>query len=438
MDSMFQSPLMLLKSGSMPSIGDDFDEEKAPTFETTKADSVGAPWWGSAVTWETLGDLRGCSVDTVDEADRTCVSWTLWPCYLWLKLSLPVFSVQLSVAFELQSCEHIHGELEVLRGLLADLGAGGCCSPCPAWTRPRETNTCQAWVPWPWVEADTNRTSRSRGPCGHRRKALLRLQSEELSGTWKVLWWSSGQIRNGSLRRWAGPKMRRPFQNEWGRIFMLDKVKDGWMQSSLLIAIVFSPARHDHGLARDPRAPPISESTKISFAELNLRLQKEGEGKCEGVLLVSLSSCSSFAASFLFVRGSHWKRAKREGNSTVGLEVRQLAAVKPIERFWVSLLWCSQSREFLSVLSELVSFKETLQRFGVHQALMMCDSFSFPRQYGVRVRTSMPNRSDAIKLMPGKRWSKSLMMMSKPMTRWKWWKGWDICWEHKRCCCQLD
>ena len=38
MDSMFQSPLMLLKSGSMPSIGDDFDEEKAPTFETTKAD----------------------------------------------------------------------------------------------------------------------------------------------------------------------------------------------------------------------------------------------------------------------------------------------------------------------------------------------------------------------------------------------------------------
>lgn len=37
MDSMFQSPLMLLKSGSMPSIGDDFDEEKAPTFETTKA-----------------------------------------------------------------------------------------------------------------------------------------------------------------------------------------------------------------------------------------------------------------------------------------------------------------------------------------------------------------------------------------------------------------
>lgn len=42
MDSMFQSPLMLLKSGSMPSIGDDFDEEKAPTFETTKADSVGA------------------------------------------------------------------------------------------------------------------------------------------------------------------------------------------------------------------------------------------------------------------------------------------------------------------------------------------------------------------------------------------------------------
>lgn len=62
---------------------------------------------------------------------------------------------------------------------------------------------------------------------------------------------------------------------------MLDKVKDGWMQSSLLIAIVSSPARHDHGLARDPRAPPISESTKISFAELNLRLQKEEEGKCK-------------------------------------------------------------------------------------------------------------------------------------------------------------
>ena len=85
---------------------------------------------------------------------------------------------------------------------------------------------------------------------------------------------------------------------------MLDK--HGWMQSrSLLIAIVSSPARHDHGLAKDPRAPPFSESTKISFAELNLRLQKEEEGKCEGVLLVSLSSCSSFAASFLFVRGSH-------------------------------------------------------------------------------------------------------------------------------------
>ena len=101
-----------------------------------------------------------------------------------------------------------------------------------------------------------------------------------------------------------GQKMRRPFQNEWGRIFMLDK--HGWMQSrSLLIAIVSSPARHDHGLAKEPRAPPFSESTKISFAELNLRLQKEEEGKCEGVLLVSLSSCSSFAASFLFVRGSH-------------------------------------------------------------------------------------------------------------------------------------
>eukprot|EP00438_Fugacium_kawagutii_P016947 Skav230410 [mRNA] locus=scaffold4006:68851:69996:+ [translate_table: standard] len=41
MDSMFQSPLMLLKSGSMPSIGDDFEEEKAPTFETTKAEMLG-------------------------------------------------------------------------------------------------------------------------------------------------------------------------------------------------------------------------------------------------------------------------------------------------------------------------------------------------------------------------------------------------------------
>ena len=58
-------------------------------------------------------------------------------------------------------------------------------------------------------------------------------------------------------------------------------------------------------LQENPRAQPFSESTKISFAELNLRLQKEEEGKCEGVLLVSLSSCSSFAASFLFVRGSH-------------------------------------------------------------------------------------------------------------------------------------
>ena len=192
MDSMFQSPLMLLKSGSMPSIGDDFDEEKAPTFETTKADSVGAPWWGSNLPSlgrhsETWGGA--VLILLMNLTALVCVSWTLWPCYVWLKLTLPVFSVQLSVAFELQSCEHIHGELEVLRGLLADLGAGGCCSPCPAWTRPRETNTCQAWVPWPWVEADTNRTSRSRGPCGHRTKALLRLQSEELSGTWKVLWW---------------------------------------------------------------------------------------------------------------------------------------------------------------------------------------------------------------------------------------------------------
>ena len=102
-----------------------------------------------------------------------------------------------------------------------------------------------------------------------------------------------------------------------------------------------------------------------------------------------------FCSKLSFCTRLALKRTKREGNSTVGLEVRQLAAVKPIERFWVSLLWCSQSREFLSVLSELVSFKETLQRFGVHQALMMCDSFSFPRQYGVRVRTSMPNRSDA-------------------------------------------
>eukprot|EP00913_Durusdinium_trenchii_P009830 g9229.t1 len=34
---MFQSPLMLLKSGSMPSIGDGFSEEIAPTFESTKA-----------------------------------------------------------------------------------------------------------------------------------------------------------------------------------------------------------------------------------------------------------------------------------------------------------------------------------------------------------------------------------------------------------------
>jgi len=37
MDSMFQSPLMLLKSGSMPSIGSGYEEEIAPTFNTTKA-----------------------------------------------------------------------------------------------------------------------------------------------------------------------------------------------------------------------------------------------------------------------------------------------------------------------------------------------------------------------------------------------------------------
>ena len=37
MDSMFQSPLMLLKSGSMPSIGSGYEEEIAPTFESTKA-----------------------------------------------------------------------------------------------------------------------------------------------------------------------------------------------------------------------------------------------------------------------------------------------------------------------------------------------------------------------------------------------------------------
>ena len=36
MDSMFQSPLMLLKSGSMPSIGEGFSEEIAPTFKSTK------------------------------------------------------------------------------------------------------------------------------------------------------------------------------------------------------------------------------------------------------------------------------------------------------------------------------------------------------------------------------------------------------------------
>ncbi|CAJ1337985.1 unnamed protein product [Effrenium voratum] len=37
MDSMFQSPLMLLKSGSMPAIGGSYEEEIAPTFESTKA-----------------------------------------------------------------------------------------------------------------------------------------------------------------------------------------------------------------------------------------------------------------------------------------------------------------------------------------------------------------------------------------------------------------
>ncbi|CAE8687211.1 unnamed protein product [Polarella glacialis] len=37
MDSMFQSPLMLLKTGSMPRIGGGYEEEIAPTFESTKA-----------------------------------------------------------------------------------------------------------------------------------------------------------------------------------------------------------------------------------------------------------------------------------------------------------------------------------------------------------------------------------------------------------------
>jgi len=37
MDSMFQSPLRLLKSCSMPSIGGTYEEEIAPTFESTKA-----------------------------------------------------------------------------------------------------------------------------------------------------------------------------------------------------------------------------------------------------------------------------------------------------------------------------------------------------------------------------------------------------------------
>jgi len=37
MDSMFQSPMMLLKSGSMPKIGGGYEEEIAPTFESTKA-----------------------------------------------------------------------------------------------------------------------------------------------------------------------------------------------------------------------------------------------------------------------------------------------------------------------------------------------------------------------------------------------------------------
>jgi len=41
MDSMFQSPLMLLKSGSMPAIGDGYEEEIAPTFESTKSRIVG-------------------------------------------------------------------------------------------------------------------------------------------------------------------------------------------------------------------------------------------------------------------------------------------------------------------------------------------------------------------------------------------------------------
>ena len=40
MDSMFQSPLMLLKSGSMPAIGGSYEEEIAPTFESTKARDV--------------------------------------------------------------------------------------------------------------------------------------------------------------------------------------------------------------------------------------------------------------------------------------------------------------------------------------------------------------------------------------------------------------
>mmetsp|Transcript_5303 Transcript_5303/g.12770 ORF Transcript_5303/g.12770 Transcript_5303/m.12770 type:complete len:724 (+) Transcript_5303:126-2297(+) len=36
MDSMFQSPLVLLKSSSRPPVGDTYDEELAPTFESTK------------------------------------------------------------------------------------------------------------------------------------------------------------------------------------------------------------------------------------------------------------------------------------------------------------------------------------------------------------------------------------------------------------------
>eukprot|EP00435_Cladocopium_sp_Y103_P030534 s1571_g7.t1 len=78
-----------------------------------------------------------------------------------------------------------------------------------------------------------------------------------------------------------------------GDEYSCDKIKDGWMQSSLLIAIS-SPER-----CTQSWAGKIPERRRFQ-SQKNLHLQKEEEGKCEGVLLVSIASCGSCAASFHF------------------------------------------------------------------------------------------------------------------------------------------